>query len=90
MRTIYIDEQYHCHVTDDGTMTAIDTEEFDDKCDEFVEGYCIDPERKAVWPWKSYWDLLLAQMRYEQQMLDIYKVEKDELNASYQEGINSI
>lgn len=28
---IYIDSEYHCHVTDDGTMTAVETDFFDSK-----------------------------------------------------------
>lgn len=65
MRTIYIDDQYHCHVTDDGTMTAVETDAFDEKCDSYVEGYCIDPERRAVWPWKDSRALDAAQAQYE-------------------------
>ena len=43
MRTIYIDSDFKCHVTDDGTMTAVATEFFDGKCDTFIEGYRFVP-----------------------------------------------
>ena len=33
MKKIYIDNGFKCHVTDDGTMTAIETDFFDGKCD---------------------------------------------------------
>ena len=43
MRTIYIDLDYKCHPTNDGTMVAIETDYFDDKCDAFIEGYRFVP-----------------------------------------------
>lgn len=42
--TIYIDPEFKCHVSDDDTMTAIDTEFFNGKCQEFIEGYRFVPE----------------------------------------------
>ena len=41
--TIYIDNEYKCHVADDGTMTAVDTDAFDGKCDAYIEGYRLVP-----------------------------------------------
>ena len=41
--TIYIDNDYKCHVTDDGTRKAFDVPFFDSKCAEFVEGYRYVP-----------------------------------------------
>lgn len=41
--TIYIDRDYKCHVTDDGTRRAFDVPFFDGKCAEFVEGYRFVP-----------------------------------------------
>ena len=41
--TIYIDNDYKCHVTDDGTRRAFDVPFFDGKCAEFVEGYRYVP-----------------------------------------------
>lgn len=41
--TIYIDNDYKCHTTDDGTRRAFDVPFFDGKCDEFVEGYRYVP-----------------------------------------------
>ena len=40
---IYIDNDYKCHVTDDGTRRAFDVPFFDGKCAEFVEGYRFVP-----------------------------------------------
>lgn len=41
--TIYIDSDYKCHVSDDGTMRVFDVPFFDSKCAEFVEGYRYVP-----------------------------------------------
>lgn len=56
MKTIYIDSNCHCHVTNDGTMREIQTDAFDGKCNEYIEGYCYRPDESgyAVYPWKPY------------------------------------
>ena len=41
--TIYIDPDYKCHVSDDGTMRGFDLPFFDGKCPAFVEGYRYVP-----------------------------------------------
>ena len=41
--TIYIDNDYKCHVSDDGTRRAFDVPFFDGKCNEFIEGYRYVP-----------------------------------------------
>lgn len=85
MKTIYIDSDFKCHVTNDGTMTAVDTDFFDGKCDEYVEGYRFVPEG-AVWmredgavfegemisAWKPYSEMEQAQVSYERQLLAEY------------------
>lgn len=42
--TIYLDSEFICHLTDDGTMTAIETDDFDGQTDAFIEGYRYVPE----------------------------------------------
>ena len=78
MKTIYIDSDFKCHVTNDGTMTAVETDFFDDKCNEYIEGYRFVPagstwmredgavvEGEMISPWKP-WDVLnTAQREYE-------------------------
>lgn len=85
MRTIYIDPEFKCHAANDGTMTAVETEFFDGKCDAFIEGYRFVPDG-AVWvrsdgvsftgemvsPWKPFEELDSAQREYEIQMLAEY------------------
>lgn len=37
MKTIYIDSNFMCHTTDDGTRTEIQTDYFDNLCDNSIE-----------------------------------------------------
>ena len=41
--TIYIDNDYKCHLSDDSTRRAFDLPFFDGKCTEFIEGYRYVP-----------------------------------------------
>ena len=62
MRTIYIDSNYKCYVSDDGTRTPIETDFFDNKCNAFIEGYRFVPtghywngfKGQMLAPWKDY------------------------------------
>lgn len=85
MRTIYIDNEFKCHVSDDGTMTPVETAFFDGKCVEFVEGYRFVPDG-AVWEkedgtifegemvcaWRPFSELDHAQMVHERKLLAEY------------------
>lgn len=85
MRTIYIDPDFKCHATSDGTMAAVETSFFDGKCDAYVEGYRFVPDGE-IWvredgvsfrgemvvPWKDYKELDEAQRVYERQLLAEY------------------
>ena len=44
MKTIYLDSEYMCHLTNDGTMAEIQTEMFDDIENAAVEYYRYIPE----------------------------------------------
>ena len=85
MRTIYIDSEYKCHVTNYGTMTAVETDLFDSKCQIFIEGHRFVPYGESwtrydgsvfsglmVVPWKPYHELETAQREYERQLLAEY------------------
>lgn len=85
MKTIYIDSDFKCHLSDNGAMTAIETSVFDEKCATFIEGYRFIPAGKAwaredgkcfqgemVAPWKPYSELDSAQREYERQLLAEY------------------
>lgn len=43
MKTVFVDADFRCHVTGDGTMTTVETDFFDGKCEEFIEGYRLVP-----------------------------------------------
>ena len=40
---IYIDNDYMCHASDDGTMREFEVEFFEGKCAAFIEGYRYVP-----------------------------------------------
>ena len=76
--TIYIDNDYKCHVSDDGTRRAFELPFFDSKCAEFVEGYRYVPSGETwtradgqvftgemLAPWKPYAQIYKAQLEYE-------------------------
>lgn len=44
MMIVYLDNDYKCHVTDDGTMRSYETDFFDGKCQAYIEGYRLVPE----------------------------------------------
>ena len=83
MRTIYIDSEFKCHITNDGTMTAVETDFFDGKCDTFIEGYRFVPEGESwvrsdgevfkgemIAPWKDFNELDAAQREYERALIE--------------------
>ena len=96
MKTIYIDSDFKCHVTNDSTMTALEEESFNDKCDTFVEGYRLKPAGetwvredgevfsggKMIAPWKSYSELDSAQRAYERQLLTEYESALSEIEEA--------
>lgn len=82
---IYIDKDYKCHVTDDGTMIPIETNFFDLKSTDFIEGYRYVPKGETwiredgvaftgemITPWKDFNELNLTQRIYEKQLLTEY------------------
>lgn len=80
---IYIDNDFKCHVTDDGTMTAVETDAFDGKCAEYIEGYRYVPAGQTwtrsdgaefsgemIAPWKPWAELDTAQREYEREQYE--------------------
>lgn len=97
--TIYIDNDYKCHVTDDGTMTAVETDYFNGKCDAYIEGYRYVPEGQTwtredgvefggvmIAPWVDLRILEDAQRAYEQTQLADYEAALSEIEAAL--GVN--
>lgn len=81
--TIYVDAEFKCHLSDDGTMTEIETEFFNGKCDEFVEGYCykVAGGSTTIYPWKPYSELDAAQRRYERELAEAARILLGEVSA---------
>ena len=44
MKTIYLDSEFVCHLSNDGTMQEVQTDVFDGKADAYIEGYRFVPE----------------------------------------------
>ena len=75
---IYLDSDFRCHLSDDGGMRPVETDFFDGKCKEFVEGYRFVPEGESwtrsdgavfsgqmIAPAEDYSRLEKAQAQYE-------------------------
>ena len=88
MKTIYIDSDFKCHLTDDGTMTAVETDFFDGICDTMLEGYRFVPAGQSwtredgevfhgemIAPWKPWDELDEAQREYERQQYEAMAAE---------------
>ena len=82
MKTIYIDSDFKCHLSNDGTMREVHTDFFDGKCQTFIEGYRFVPAGESwtredgtvftgemIAPWKPYEELDAAQREYERAQL---------------------
>lgn len=91
---IYIDNDYKCHVTDDGTYTAVETTAFDGKCAAYIEGYRYVPSGEEwtrpdgatfpgemIAPWKDWHELDAAQREYERELLVQYDQALSEIEA---------
>ena len=96
MMKIYLDSEFKCHVDNSDFVISIETDFFDNKCKEFIEGYRYIPSSEnwtrddgavfygeMISPWKDYNELDAAQREYERSQIT-------QLNISYQDGINSI
>ena len=93
---IYIDAECKCHTTNpDNTFREFDVPMFDGKCQTFIEGHRHCPKGESyiredgkifygecIVAWKLYDELAAAQAQYERDMA--------ELQAAYQEGVNSV
>lgn len=100
---VYLDSDFKCHVTNDGTMTAAETDFFDGKCAEYIEGYRFVPvgskwtredgsvfDGEMIYPWKPYAELDAAQREYERQQLASMQeaiAETEAAEAAYNEGV---
>lgn len=84
MKTVYIDNEFKCHVTNpNGVYRAIKTGVFEGICDEVIEGNRLVPfgdtyiredgiefHGEMKFPWKSSKELDETQRKYEKQKLE--------------------
>ena len=98
--TIYIDNDYKCHVADDGAMTAVETDAFDGMCTEYIEGYRYVPAGQTwtrddgveftgemIAPWKPWDELDATQREYERQQLAQYETALSQIETAL--GVNA-
>ena len=93
--TVYIDADFKCHTSDDGAMTAVETDFFDGKCAAYIEGYRFVPAG-SVWtrpdgvvfhgemvaPWKDWRQLGDAQRGYEKEQYTAMEAELADARAA--------
>ena len=78
MSIVYIDNDFRCHLTNDGSMRPVETDFFDGKCAAFIEGYRFVPSGESwtrddgavfagqmITPAEDYHALAKAQAQYE-------------------------
>lgn len=75
---IYIDKEFKCHAEGGDGRTKVESGFFDNKCQEFIEGYRFIPSGEKwvrddgkefrgemVSPFKDLTNLIMAQLNYE-------------------------
>ena len=78
---IYIDSKFKCHTSPADGLTAVETDAFDGKCRQFIEGYRFVPSGETwiredgqvfigemVAPWRPYEILAEFQSIYEEEL----------------------
>ena len=100
---IYIDTDYKCHIANDGTMAAVETDAFDGKCAAYIEGYRYIPAGE-VWtredgvafhgemiaPWKPWEELDAYQRAYERQRVAELTEENESLLADMAQLVEEV
>ena len=93
--TIYIDSDYKCHVSAAEGRRAIETNEFDGKCPEWIESYRFVPDGdtwtredgeefrgEMTAPWKDLGSAYAAQAAYVTAQNAQYEVALAEIEAA--------
>ena len=100
---IYIDTDYKCHIANDGTMAAAETDAFDGKCAAYIEGYRLIPAGE-VWtredgvafhgemiaPWKPWAELDKAQREYERQRAEALAAKNEAMLADMAQLVEEV
>ena len=95
---IYIDSDFKCHASDDGTMTAIETDAFAGKCNAYIEGYRFISAGQTwtradgvvftgemIAPWKPWDELDAAQREYEREQYQMVVAQNTEYESALTE-----
>lgn len=98
MSTIYIGNDFKCHLTNDGTMTPVETDAFDGKCQKYIEGFRFVPagetwtredgvafQGQMISPHTDYAILAAYQEQYEENSAELKQL-KDQ-NADMQNAL---
>ena len=92
--TIYIDDDYKCYVSAADGRIAIETNEFDGKCDEWIESYRFVPAGETwtredgevftnmIAPWKDLGEAYAAQEAYVSTQNRQYEAALTEIEAA--------
>lgn len=96
--TIYIDNDFKCYISDDGTRRAFDVPFFDGKCAEFVEGYRFVPSGETwtrkdgqvfagemIAPWRDY-----SQISEIQTAVDRAQAQAQQTINEYEQALSEI
>lgn len=95
MTKIYIDSDFLCHVSAGDGLTAVETNFFDGRCAAFIEGYRFIPAGES-WTREDgtvFTGEMAAPVRDYAELEEIQSAvnrEQAELDAAYQEGVNSL
>lgn len=86
--TIYVDSDYKCHASTGKGLTAVETDAFDGKCRQFIEGYRFVPadctwvredgvefSGEMIAPFRDYSILEELQLVYDEQQQTINEYE---------------
>ena len=92
--TIYIDSDYKCYVSASDGRRAIETNDFNGKCPEWIESYRFVPEGET-WtredgevftnmaaPWKDLSEAYAAQAAYLEQLLAAAQAQTTDMQAA--------
>lgn len=93
--TIYIDDDYKCHVSDADGRREVETDFFDGKCPEWIESFRFVPAGETwvkpngemfrgemVSPWKDLGEAYAAQTVYLKQQTEQYEAALTEIEAA--------
>ena len=92
--TIYIDNDYKCHISAAEGRKAIETDAFDGKCEEWIESFRFVPAGETwtredgevftnmVSPWKDLSEAYAAQTAYVEQQLSTAQAQAADMQAA--------